>query len=313
MKLHQFRYLCGVVNGGLNVSRAAERLHTSPPSISKQLKILEDELGATLLVRKNTRIIGITETGQAVLPTIRRILKDVENVRQISKEISGHAKGKLTIATTHTHANYALVPTIKRFVREYPGVSLHLRQGAPGQISQWVASGDVDIGIGTAPLDITPGLIQVPCYELEYSVVTLRNHSLLRVRRLTLEAISEYPLITTELISRLGRLVNECFAAKGLTCNVVIRAMDTNVAKTYVELGLGIAVLPTIAVDIHRDRALRTIPARHLFKPSMVCILMVEGQQLPGYAESFINMVAQTRGRSGGNSSAQLARLKART
>lgn len=310
MKLHQFRCLCEVVDGGLNVSRAAERLHTSPPSISKQLKNLEDELGTTLLVRKNTRILGMTETGQAVLPTIRRILKDVENVRRVSNETSGHAKGKLTIATTHTHANYALVPIIKRFVREYPGVSLHLRQGAPGQISQWVASGDVDIGIGTAPLDITSGLVQIPCYELEYSVVTPRNHPLLHRRRLTLEAISEYPLITTELISRLGRLVNDCFAAKGITCNVVIRAMDTNVAKTYVELGLGIAVLPTIAVARDRDRALRTIPASHLFKPSAVCIIMVEGQQLPEYAESFIAMVARMGGRSGASSAIPVGRTR---
>lgn len=299
MKLHQLRSLCEVVDAGLSVSRAAAKLHTSPAGISKQLKILEDTLGAVLLVRKNTRITGLTEVGQAVVPTFRRILKDVENARHIAYEVSGHGKGKLTIATTHTHASYALVPVMKRFMHDYPNVGLYLRQAAPAEIGQLVASGEVDIGIATAPLDMAPGLIQIPCYELEYSVVTPLNHPLLHVRRLTLEAISKYPFITTNPASRVGRLVRECFATKGLTCNVVISAIDTNVAKTYVELGFGIAVLPTIAVDIRRDTALRAIPARHLFKPSRACIVMVEGQQLPEYAKSFITMVAQMGRRSG--------------
>lgn len=290
MKLHQLRYLCEV-GDGLSVSRAAARLHTSPAGISKQIKVLEDEFGAALLVRKNTRITGITEIGQAVLPTFRRILKDVENARRIAHEASGRAKRKLTIGTTHTHASYALPPIMRRFMRDCPNVGLYLRQGTPAQISQWVASGEVDIGIGTTPLDTALGLVQIPCYQLEYSVITPRKHPLLQIRPLTLETISKYPLITTDPASRLGRLVKECFAAKGLTCNVVIQSIDTNVAKTYVELGFGIAVLPTIAVDIHRDTALRVIPASHLFKPSTTYVIMVDEQQLPEYAKRFVTMV----------------------
>lgn len=310
MKLHQLRCLCEVADAGLSISRAAAKLHTSPAGISKQVKLLEDQLGATLLVRKNTRITGLTETGQAVLPTFRRVLKDVENARRIAHEVSGHGKGELMIATTHTHASYALVPMIKRFMHDYPNVGLYLRQAPPAQISQLVASGEVDIGIATAPIDIAPGLIQIPSYELQYSIITPRNHPLLRTRRPALEAISEYPFITSNPASRLGRLVRESFAAKGLTCNVVISALDTNVAKTYVRLGFGIAVLPTIAVDIRQDAALCAIPAGHLFKPARACIVMVEGQELPAYARSFVAMVAQAGGRSGGRSPTQRGRTR---
>lgn len=294
MKLHQLRYLCEVVDSNLSVSRAAERLHTSPSGISKQLRILEEELGAVLLARKNTRITGVTKIGQAALPTIRRILKDVEVVRRVSSELSGKAKGKLTIATTHTHARYALIPTIRRFVREFPEVGLHMRQGTPAQISRWVASGAVDIGIGTAPLDVEPGLVQIPCYQLKHSVVVPRNHPLLRLRRLSAEAVAEYPLITHDPASRLGRLVEDAFAAKGLSCNVVIRATDTSVMKKYVELGFGIAVLPTVAIDAREDEGLRAIPASRLFKPSTACVIMVKGQSLPDYGRRFVALVTRS-------------------
>lgn len=294
MKLHQLRYLCEVVDSNLSVSRAAERLHTSPSGISKQLRILEEELGAVLLTRKSTRITGVTKIGRAALPTIRRILKDVEIVRRVSSELSGKAKGTLTIATTHTHARYALVPTIRRFVREFPEVGLHMRQGTPAQIGQWVASGGVDIGIGTAPLNVEPGLVQIPCYQLKHSVVVPRNHPLLRLRRISLEAVAKCPLITHDPASRLGRLVEEAFAAKGLSCNIVIRAIDTSVMKKYVELGFGIAVLPTVAIDAREDDGLRAIPASHLFKPSTACVIIMRGQSLPDYGRRFVALVTRS-------------------
>lgn len=291
MKLHQFRYLCEVVDSGLSVTRAAARLHTSPSGISKQLKLLEDELGAELLTRKNTRLTGVTRTGEAALPAIRRILKDVDHVRRIADEVSGRTQGTLTIATTHTHARYALVPAMQRFVRDYPDVALHLRQGTPEQIGAWVASGEVDLGIGNAPIGGDPLLTQIPCYELAHSIVVPPRHPLLRARPLTLEKLAAYPFITNDPASRLGRLVSDAFASRGLACNVVIRAIDTNVMKKYVELGFGISVLPTIAVDAREDKGVRAIPAGVLFRPATACVITLRNRALPEYAQRFVAMV----------------------
>lgn len=293
MKLHQLRYLCEIVDSGLNVSRAATRLHTSPSGISKQLKVLEDELGVQLLARRTTRITGLTRTGEAAMPAIRRILRDAEHVRRISEEVSGQANGRLSIATTHTHARYTLVPVMQRFVSEYPQVALHLRQGAPAEICAWVASGEVDLGIGTAPLGAAPTVVQIPCYEIRHSVVVPQGHPLTRVKRLTLERLAAYPLITNDSNWRLGHAVEEAFAVRGIPCNVVIRATDTTVMKKYVQIGFGIAVLPAIAIDPQEDTGLDALPADHLFRPETATAIMVRGQRLPEYAQRFVQMVTQ--------------------
>jgi LysR family transcriptional regulator, cys regulon transcriptional activator len=296
MKLHQLRYLCEIVDTGFSISRAAARLHTSPSGISKQLAILEGALGTTLLRRRSTRITGLTRAGEAVMPAIRRILRDADQVRRLADEASGQARGRLTIATTHTHARYGLVPAVQRFVEEYPEVALHLRQGTPAQIGAWVASGEVDFGIGTGPAGLDPMLAQLPCYDIDHSVVVPRGHPLLRARRLTLEKLAAYPFITNDPASRLGRLVEEAFATRGLACNVVIRAIDTNVMKKYVELGFGIAILPTIAVDPREDAKLRALPAGDLIRPARASVILLKGQVLPEYARRFIEMVRQAAG-----------------
>ena len=295
MKLHQLRYLCEVVDNDFNVTRAAARLHTSPSGISKQLRILEDELGAELLQRRKTRITGATRVGKAALATIRKILKDVDHVRRVSQELTGREHGKLVIATTHTHARYGLAPTIERFVHKYPQVLLDLRQGTPTQIIEWVASGAADLGIGTTPLEIDAGLAQIPCYQLRHSVVVPRDHPLLAVQRLTLEQLARYPLITHHTGTRLGTLVEATFAAKGLTFNTIMRATDTSVMKRYVEMGIGVAVLPTIALETRKDTTLRAIPASHLFKPMTTCVIMMKGHSLPDYANTFVAIVTGKR------------------
>jgi LysR family transcriptional regulator, cys regulon transcriptional activator len=294
VKLHQLRYLCEVIDSGLSVSRASARLHTSPSGISKQLKMLEDELGARLLTRRNTRITGITRTGEAALPMIRRILQDVEHVRRTSREISGQAAGVLRIATTHTHACYALVAAIKSFASRFPDVALHFRQGTPAQIASWVGSGTVDLGIGTAPVAGNTMLQYMPCYELEHSVVVPGGHPLLGRKRLTLRAIAQYPLISNGETSRLGRLVEDTFAAHGVSCDISIRAMDTTAMKRFVELGLGIAVLPSVTIDPGKDERLRAIPAGHLFKPGKVCAITLRDQPLPAYGREFVSIARES-------------------
>jgi LysR family transcriptional regulator, cys regulon transcriptional activator len=293
MKLHQLRYLCEVIDSGLSVSRASARLHTSPSGISKQLKILEDELGAVLLTRRNTRITGVTRTGEAALPMIRRILQDVEHVRRMSRDASGQATGVLRIATTHTNACYALASTTKAFASRCPGVALHFRQGTPAQIVSWVASGAVDLGIGTAPIGGHATLQLVPCYELEHSVAVPLEHPLRGMRRLTLRAIAQHPLISNGETSRLGRMVEDTFAAKGVVCDVAIRAMDTTAMKKFVELGLGVAVLPSIAVDPLHDTMLRAIPAGHLFNPFKVSVITLKDHKVPEYGRKFISLARE--------------------
>lgn len=292
MKLHQLRSLCEVVDSGLSVSRAALKLHTVASGVSKQLRLLEDALGTPLLERKGTRITGITEAGMTALPTIRRILKDVERVRRIPGEVQSAPRAQLTIATTHINARYTLVPVFQRFMRAHPGVELQLRQGTPSQISQWVLSGEVDLGIGTAPITSDTNLVKIPCYEHEHSVIVPQGHPLLHIRRLTLEQIAKYPLIANYPDSRLGRLLEEAFSAKGVDFKVVIRATDPSVIKKYVEVGFGIAVLPTITVHPEEDPQLRTLRAAHLFKSSTACVIMAKGFDLPEYGQDFIRMVS---------------------
>lgn len=229
------------------------------------------------------------------MPAIRRILCDAEHVRRISEEVSGQTKGKLSIATTHTHARYALVRVMQRFVREHPDVALHLRQGTPPEICAWVAAGEVDLGIGTAPIGADAMLVQMPCYDIRHSVVVPQGHPLTRAKRLTLERLAAYPLITNDSNSRLGHAVEKAFAARGIACNVVIRTTDTTVMKKYVQIGFGIAVLPSITIDPQEDAGLRALPADHLFRPETATAIMVRGQRLPEYGQRFMQLVTQRR------------------
>lgn len=294
MKLHQLKYFCEVIDSGFSVSRASSRLNTVPSGISRQLKLLEDEIGLPLLERNSTRITGTSEAGAAALPTIRRILKDVEHVRRISYELEGQSKGQLSVATTHNHARYALVPALERFVKAYPGVQLQFRQGTPEQISRWVLSGAVDLGIGTAPVGAEASLVKLPCYQLKHSVIAPIGHPLGKLRRLTLNEIAKYPLIANYPDTRVGRMVEEAFSAKGIDFRVVIRATDSSVIKKYVEVGFGIAILPSVTVSKEEDPRLQAIPASHLFKSSTACIITVGEQTLPQYGHAFIRMVMNT-------------------
>lgn len=293
MKLYPLKCLQEIVDNGLSVSRAARKLNTSPSGISKQIKLLEEKLGLKLLHRKSTRITGLSDAGLAALPIIRRVLKDTERVRRISDEVTGQSHGQLTIASTHNHARYALVPAIKCFVQAYPGVELQIRSGTPAQISQWVVSGDADIGIGTALTGLDTALVKIPCYELRHCVVVPRLHPLLRSKKITLDEIANYPLIINYPESRVGRLVEEAFSAKGINFRVAIRAMDSSVMKKYVEEGLGVAILPEVTVSHKADNLLKSIPASHLFKPGTTCIIMTREQTLPEYGMSFVRMVTQ--------------------
>lgn len=292
MKLQQLRYLCETANQNMNLSRAAKNLHTSQPAISKQIQLLEEELGVEIFLRSGKRIVKITPPGELIIQTATQMLRDADNLKKIAQEFTDDANGTLTIATTHTQARYALPPVIKRFTARHPKVKLILRQGNPVQISSLVSSGEADIAIATEAIEHFQELIMLPCYEWNRCVVVPPKHPLLKLKQLTLEAINEYPIITYDFAFTGRSKINQAFASRGLNPNVVLTAIDSDVIKTYVELGLGIGILANMAFDAKRDKHLRSIDAGHLFEPSTTRIGISRNSYIRSYVFDFIEMFA---------------------
>lgn len=292
MKLQQLRYLCEVANQGLNLSKAAETLHTSQPGISKQIRLLETELEVDIFVRNGKRVVNVTPPGRAILEIAERMLRDARNLKQVGQDYANEATGSLTIATTHTQARYALPPAIKHFTARYPKVKLILRQGNPTQISELVTSGDADIAIATEAIELFDELVMLPCYQWNRCIIVGPRHPLLKLDILTLEAIAQYPIITYDFAFTGRSKINQAFDAKGLVPNVVLTALDADVIKTYVELGLGIGILAQMAFEPKRDKHLRSIDASHLFAPSTTRIGISRNSYLRGYVYDFIEIFA---------------------
>lgn len=292
MKLQQLRYLCEVANQGLNLSKAAETLHTSQPGISKQIRLLENELEIDIFVRNGKRVVKITPPGQAILEIAERMLRAAKNLKQVGQEFANEAIGSLTIATTHTQARYALPAAIKHFTARYPKVKLILRQGNPTQIAELVTSGEADIAIATEAIELFHELVMLPCYQWNRCIIVPPRHPLLKLEKLTLEAIAQYPIITYDFAFTGRSKINQAFDAKGLVPNVVLTAIDADVIKTYVELGLGIGILAQMAFEPKRDKHLRSIDASHLFEPSTTRIGISRNSYLRGYVFDFIEIFA---------------------
>ena len=292
MNLQQLRYFNEVARRGLKISDAADALYTSQPNISKQIKQLEDELGIDVFVRNGKRIVAITEPGQAILNIARRILHDTENLRQVGQEFHSQDSGPLTIATTHTQARYILPPVVKQFIKRYPKVKLGLHQGNPTQIAEQVLNSEADIAIATESLTQYDGLITLPCYEWHHCVVVPPKHPLLDEKKLTLAKIAQFPIITYDFAFSGRGKINDAFEKAGIEPNIALTAIDADVIKTYVELGLGIGILAQIAFVPQRDRHLRMIESRHLFKPNTTRIAIRKNEYLRGYTYDFIELFA---------------------
>ena len=292
MKLHQLRYLAATVQNGLNITAAAKKLHTSQPGVSKQLKLLEDELGFPLFERDGRNLSGLTPAGQEVVDRTLRILEEVQNIRRLSAEHLDEKSGSLSIGTTHTQARYMLPPIVAQFRKVYPEVDLHLHQGTTEQIADMAAADRIDFAIATGGEEQFPNLVLLPVYRWHRRIVVPREHPLASVKQLTLKAIAQYPIITY-VFSFSGRSsLPALFEAQGLKLNVSLTARDADVIKTYVRLGLGVGIVASQAVDERDDLDLVSLDASHLFRPHVTWVGFRRGRLLRGYMYDFLHRLA---------------------
>lgn len=292
MNLQQLRCICEVAQQGLNLSRAAKTLFTSQPGISRQILQLEEELGVKVFERSGKRLVAVTEPGQEILRIAQRVLLDTRNLKEVAHEFGQAASGELTIATTHTQARYVLPQVIKRFMKRYPKVKLSLRQGNPNEIAQMAINGQADFAIATEAIARYEQLVSFECYQWNRCILVLPGHPLLKEKQVTLEALALYPIITYDLNFAGRSLMNKAFEEKGLTPNVALAAIDADVIKTYVGLGLGIGIVAAMAYDKSQDRAFRMLDASHLFEPSITRLGIRRHCYLRAYAYEFIEMFA---------------------
>lgn len=292
MKLQQLRYLTAIIRNNLNISAAAESLYTSQPGISKQLRLLEEELGVELFSRNGKHLTEITPIGRQIIAKVESILREVNNIQILAEEYRDDRRGSLLIATTHTQARYALPPVIKLFRERYPAVTLQVHQGSPAQIAELVQSGEVDFAIATESLDLFEDLVMMPCYIWYRCVLVPREHPLVKLERLTLHDIAEYPLVTY-VFGFTGRTqLDEVFRNAQLKPIVAFTATDADVIKTYVRLGMGVGIVARMAYDSDQDQDLIRLDVEHLFMPDITKIGFRRGMFLRCYMYDFIELFA---------------------
>jgi DNA-binding transcriptional LysR family regulator len=290
MNFQQLRYVRETVRQGLNLTEAANKLFTSQPGVSKQIRELENELGVEIFVRRGKRLVSLTEPGRMVVKIIDELLQHADNLKVAAREFQDQASGTLAVATTHTQARYALPAVVRQFKRRYPKVHLTLKQGNPPQLAEMVLAGEADLAIATEALDHYPKLLALPGYQWNHCVVAPARHPLAKSERVTLEELARYPLITYDPAFAGRTHIDEAFAARGLHPDIVLSAIDADVIKTYVELEMGIGIVAAMAFDAKRDRGLRALDASHLFKSNTTRIAIRRGAYLRGYAYAFIEL-----------------------
>lgn len=296
MNFQQLRSVRETVRQGFNLTVVAETLHTSQPGVSRQIRELEDELGIEIFVRAGKRLTGLTPPGQTVLPIVERLLQEADNLQRAGDDFAAQDRGALHIAATHSQARYALPSAVRDFSAAHPNVTLHLHQGSPQQVAELLLSGVVDIGVATEALASYAELVALPCYQWTHSVIVPAGHPLIEDAEqgvaLTLARLAQFPIITYEPGYTGRSHIDEAFRRQGLPLNIVLSAMDADVVKTYVELGMGVGIIAAIAYDAQGDAPLRAIDARHLFASNMTRVAVRRGSFLRGYVYDFISTFA---------------------
>jgi LysR family cys regulon transcriptional activator len=294
MNLQQLRIVRETIRQNFNLTEVAGALFTSQPGVSKHIKDLEDELGVEIFTRRGKRLLGLTEPGQELAGVVERILLDTQNLRRIADQFSNRESGNFILATTHTQARYALPQVIKWFKETYPRVHLVLQQGSPREIADMLATGDADIGIATEGLVGAEKLTTFPCYSWRHAIIVPQGHPLTRLHtggKLTLEAIAEYPIITYHSGVTGRSHIDEAFIRNGLMPDIVLSAIDADVIKTYVTLGLGVGLIAAMAFDATQDRGL-TLLESELFPANTTVLAVRRGAWLRDYAYAFIERFA---------------------
>ena len=292
MKLHQLKYLAAVVQNGINITAAARALHTSQPGVSKQIKLLEDELGFQVFEREGRTLTRVTPAGELVIDKALRILEEVQNIRRLSEELRDEKRGSLAIATTHTQARYVLPPIVQQFRRLYPDVDLNLHQGTSEQIAALAAEDRFDFAINTGSGEMFPGLIMLPCYRWHRDIVVPAGHPLAKIEKPTLKDLSKYPIVTYVFGFSGKSSLAGIFERAGLPLRVALSARDADVIKTYVRLGLGVGIVASMAIDERDDSDLVAIDGAHLFPEHITWIGFRRGRLLRGYMFEFMRLFA---------------------
>ena len=292
MKLQQLRYIWEVAHHDLNVSATAQSLFTSQPGISKQIRLLEDELGVEIFARSGKHLTHVTPVGEVIIEVAGDILRKVESIKQVAQEFSNEKQGTLSIATTHTQARYALPPVIRTFREQYPDVALQMNQGSPAQLAELAQEGDVDFVIATEGMELFNDLVMMPCYRWYRDIVVPKGHPLTEKDTLTLADVAAEPIVTY-VFGFTGRSVlDNAFMAEGLNPNVAFTATDTDVIKTYVRLGVGVGIIASMALDPNLDDDLVALDASHLFESSVTHIGFRRGTVLRKFMLDFIEWFA---------------------
>ena len=293
MNFQQLRSVREAVRSGFNLTEAALTLHTSQPGVSRQIRELEDELGIELFARAGKRLTGLTQPGRHMLPIIERMLMESSNLKQAGQEYLAQQDGLLSVAATHSQARYAMPVAVQDFRGSFPNVRLSLHQGSPKQVAQMLIDGEADVGIATEALSDYPQLIALPCYRWTHSIVVPPGHPLLDTP-LTLASLNRFPLITYDNGFTGRTRIDEAFASQGLTPGIVLTAMDADVIKTYVQLGMGVGIVAGIAYETERDTDLRALEAGHLFGINLTKLAVLRGSYLRSYVYAFIEAFAPT-------------------
>ncbi len=292
MNFQQLRIIRETVRRNFNLTEVGNALFTSQSGVSKHIKDLEEELGVELFVRKGKRLLGLTDPGKDLLVLVERMLHDAQNIKTLAEQYSQCDVGQLTVVTTHTQARYALPKVITEFKKSFPRVRLKLHQGGPQEIIDMLLGGEADIAIATEGLAEMPELALFPYYRWHHALVVPVGHPLLERTPLSLEAIADYPIITYHAGFTGRTRIDQAFADASLTPDVEMTALDADVIKTYVELGLGVGIMASMAFNPQRDEGLRLIDARHLFPENITSIGVRRGHYLRGYAYRFIELCA---------------------
>lgn len=292
MKLQQLRYVLEITRHGNHLSAAAEALNTSQPGVSRQIQLLEAELGFNIFLRTRNRIIGLTPPGEHVIEIARHVVDDIAALRSLKEQVLAGNRGTLTIGTTHTQARYVLPRVITAFVKNYPDVELTLKEGDPEEVCRLVDSGAADLAIGTETSQSFPQLVRLPCFEMTRSVVAKAEHPILKLKKLTLKDIAAYPLIIYGARHSGRARVLDAFRKADLQPKISLSAVDADICKTYVELGIGIAILADVTIDAVRDTNLCARSAKHLFDSSTCFVTLRSGSYIRPYILEFIRQIA---------------------